>query len=106
MPRRCALAHIGRRGRLGSSLLFAPGLLAPGRPSTPATTVERVMRRLTPIALAGAVLIVACQDSQVPSTPDVLSPSLDVSDGAHQPTVGPFSNPDFFFLPPLVHNPI
>src|SRR3990172_1468418 len=108
MPRRCALAHIGRRGRLGPSLLFAPGLLAPGRPATPATTVERVMRRLTPLALAGAALIVACQDSQVPTTPDVLAPSMDVSDGAHNQMDGDIntSNPDFFFLPPLVHNPI
>ena len=64
------------------------------------------MRRLTPLALAGAALIVACQDTQVPTTPDVLAPSLDVSDGAHQPTGGPFSNPDFFFLPPLVTNPV
>src|SRR3990172_2083395 len=104
-PGRGALAQIGRRGRLGPSLLFAPGLLAPGRPATPATTVERVMRRLTPLALAGAALIVACQDTQVPTTPDVLAPSMDVSDGAHQPSEGPFSNPDFFFLPPLVHDP-
>jgi len=64
------------------------------------------MRRLTPLVLAGAVLIVACQDSQVPTTPDVLAPSMAVSDGAHQPTGGPFSNPDFFFLPPLVTNPV
>jgi len=63
------------------------------------------MRRLTPLALAGAALIVACQDTQVPTTPDVLAPSMDVSDGAHQPSEGPFSNPDFFFLPPLVHDP-
>src|SRR3972149_4855303 len=66
------------------------------------------MRRLTPLALAGAALIVACQDTQVPTTPDVLAPSLNVLDGAHNQMDGDIntSNPDFFFLPPLVHDPI
>ena len=52
-----------------------------------------------------AVAVAACTDQPLPITPSAVpgpaSPSFAISDGAHSG-----GNPDFFFLPPLVANPV
>jgi hypothetical protein len=54
-------------------------------------------------ALSALALVVACQDQRVPTAPArnaPTDPSAMISDGAHG------GNPDFFFLPPMVSNPV
>lgn len=54
-------------------------------------------------ALSALALVVACQDQRVPTAPArnaPTDPSALISDGAHG------GNPDFFFLPPMVSNPV
>jgi hypothetical protein len=55
-------------------------------------------------ALSALALVVACQDQKVPTALTGRSapgnPSALISDGAHG------GNPDFFFLPPMVSNPV
>lgn len=49
----------------------------------------------------GALLVVACSESDSPTSPDSLSPLFSISDGTH----GQVRNPHFYFLPPMVANP-
>ena len=62
------------------------------------------MKRRRLYALGALALVVACQDQKVPTAPGARSaptdPSALISDGAHG------GNPDFFFLPPMVSNPV
>lgn len=54
-------------------------------------------------ALSALALVVACQDQKGPTAPArnaPTDPSALISDGAHG------GNPDFFFLPPMVSNPV
>lgn len=53
------------------------------------------------VAIAGAVIIAACQDEVMPAGPVPAAPSLEIFDAAHDAA----ANPDFFFLPPLVGDP-
>ena len=59
-------------------------------------------RRL--LSLSALALALACVDQKVPTAPTgpsvPMGPSAIISDGAHG------GNPDFFFLPPLVSNPV
>ena len=59
-------------------------------------------RRL--LALSVLAIAIACEDSRSPTEPRVLSaptgPAGAISDGANG------GNPDFFFLPPMVSNPV
>lgn len=59
-------------------------------------------RRL--LALSVLAIALACKDQSSPTEPRVLSaptgPAGAISDGAHD------GNPDFFFLPPMVSNPV
>lgn len=60
-------------------------------------------------ALSALALVVACQDQRVPTAPArnaPTDPSALISDGAHCSTPGVTCNPDFFFLPPMVSNPV
>ena len=62
------------------------------------------MKRRRLYVLAALALVVACQDQKAPTAPTErkapLDPSKMISDGAHG------GNPDFFFLPPMVANPV
>ena len=54
-------------------------------------------------ALPALALVLACQDQKVPTAPArnaPADPSALISDGAHG------GNPDFFFLPPMVSDPV
>jgi len=60
-------------------------------------------------ALSALALVLACQDQKVPTAPArnaPTDPSALISDGAHCSTSGVTCNPDFFFLPPMVSNPV
>jgi hypothetical protein len=66
------------------------------------------MKRLTPFLaplVLATVFFVACEDSQLPTQNESESPALAISDGAHDDSPNMESNPDFFFLPPIVPNP-
>lgn len=52
------------------------------------------------LGLAAMILAMACRDTSQPTGPTPVDPSMIISDGAHG------GNPDFFFLPPLVKNPV
>ena len=68
------------------------------------------MRRLAPLftlVVIATVLIVACDESQMPTDSEAAPISLAISDGAHaDPAQTTPSNRDFFFLPPIVPNPV
>src|SRR5258705_5251819 len=62
------------------------------------------MNRRRLVSLSALALSVACVDQKAQTAPTGLAapttPSAMISDGAHG------GNPDFFFLPPLVSNPV
>src|SRR5712672_1511684 len=62
------------------------------------------MNRRRLVSLSALAVAVACVDQKAPTAPTGLAapttPSAMISDGAHG------GNPDFFFLPPLVSNPV
>ena len=57
------------------------------------------MKRTAVLALLALLILVSCQDDQLPTVPQ--GPMAAISDGAHED-----GNPDFFFLPPMVANPV
>jgi hypothetical protein len=66
------------------------------------------MKRLTPLLIpivVATVFVVACEDSQLPTTGDPSPISLAIWDGTHQDDPESSGNPDFFFLPPIVQSP-
>ncbi len=67
------------------------------------------MKRRRLYVLSALALVVACQDQRVPTAPSgrnaPAGPSAMISDGAHCSS-SILCNPDFFFLPPMVSNPV
>ena len=61
--------------------------------------------QLCTVVVVASVFIVACDESQLPTNADPAAISLAISDGAHADP-GMDSNEDFFFLPPIVRNPV